>query len=228
MPGGGFHVFGPVHLAILAGTIASALTLLRFAHRFPEKSHSLVRILGATLAINELVWWTYRYSTEGSRFPEGLPLQLCDLAVWVTVAAALTLNRYATEFAYFAGLAGAGMALLTPDLWAPWPSYPSIYYFVAHALVVMSVTYLVWGLCVPISRHALWRFFATVNAYALLIGAFNWTFGTNYLYLCRKPASQTVLDLLGPWPVYILLGEAVAAAICAVLARLAPRPLPAG
>ena len=222
MPGG-FRVFGPPHFAILAGTIASALTLLRFARRFPGRSRTAASILGLTLAVNELIWWTYRYSTEGFRFPEGLPLQLCDLAVWVTVATALTLNRYATEFAYFAGLAGAGMALLTPDLWAPWPSYPSIYYFVAHGMVVVIVIYLVWGLRVPISRRALWHFFAMVNAYALLIGAFNGVFGTNYLYLCRKPASQTILNLLGPWPLYILLGEAVALGICAGLARIAPR-----
>lgn len=220
MPGG-FRVFGPSHLAILAATLASSLTLLRFARRFPAKAPLLVRILGLILAVNELIWWTYRYSTEGFRFPEGLPLQLCDLAVWVTVAASLTLNRYATEFAYFAGLAGAGMALLTPDLWAPWPSYPSIYYFLAHGMVVVVVIYLVWGVHVPISRHAIWHFFAMVNAYALVIASFNWAFGTNYLYLCRKPASQTILDLLGPWPMYILLGEVLALAICAGLARLA-------
>ncbi|MCC6585916.1 MAG: TIGR02206 family membrane protein [Bryobacterales bacterium] len=223
MPGG-FRLFGPSHLAILAGTMASALTLVRFARRFPAKSDLIARLLGVTLAVNELIWWTYRYSTEGFRFPEGLPLQLCDLAVWVTVAASLTRNRYATEFSYFAGLAGAAMALLTPDLWAPWPSYPSVYYFVAHGMVLVVVVYVVWGLRVPISRHALWRFFALVNVYALLIGGFNWVFGANYLYLCHKPVSQTMLDVLGPWPVYILLGEVVAFAICAALARFAPRP----
>ena len=35
----------------------------------------------------------------------------------MTVAACLTLKPWIVEFDYFAGMAGAGMALLTPDLW---------------------------------------------------------------------------------------------------------------
>jgi uncharacterized membrane protein YwaF len=39
-----------------------------------------------TLA-NEAVWWTWRFATEGNRFPDGMPLQLCDLSIWVTIVA---------------------------------------------------------------------------------------------------------------------------------------------
>jgi uncharacterized membrane protein YwaF len=52
-----------------------------------------------------------------------------------------------------------------------------------------------------------------VNAYAAAVLAFDLAFGTNYMYLREKPAAGTLLDLLGPWPWYVLAGDGVALAL---------------
>jgi hypothetical protein len=44
-------------------------------------------VLGIGLAINELIWWHYRYSQEGVHL-WNLPLQLCDVTLWMTAVAA--------------------------------------------------------------------------------------------------------------------------------------------
>jgi uncharacterized membrane protein YwaF len=34
--------------------------------------------------------------------------------------------------------------------------------------------------------------------------------GSNYGYLCRRPARPSPLDFLGPWPWYVVVGELLA------------------
>ena len=102
-----------------------------------------------------------------------LPFQLCDVTLWMSALACLTLNSRVVEFAYFGGLAGAGMALMTPDLWTPWPSYPAIYFFVAHGGIVLAVSVLVFGRIHPLRAGAVWRAFGMLLGFAAALGAVN-------------------------------------------------------
>ncbi len=214
---GGFHLFGPAHLLILAAIPVLAAALSASSRRRPANARPIRLCLGVFLMTNELVWYAWRLRTEGFRFPEALPLHLCDLALWLTVASALTLRPAVFEIAYFAGLGGSTMAVLTPDLWTPLASYPSFYFFLSHGLVITTLIYLV---CAKLARPrpgCLWRVLLILNGYAALVGIFNAVFKTNYMYLCRKPGSASLLDWLGPWPFYILAGEVIALAVFALL-----------
>jgi hypothetical integral membrane protein (TIGR02206 family) len=101
------------------------------------------------------------------------------------------------------------MAVLTPDLWAPTYSYPTAYFFLAHGLLISGVLYLTWSGELRPRPGCVWRAWAMVNAFAVLVGIFNAVHGTNYFYLCRKPGGASILDFLGPWPVYLLAVEVV-------------------
>lgn len=207
----GFRLFGLPHLAILASIPGLAAILYGVSRGHPRLSRKIAVCLGLFLAANEIVWYVWRLHVEGFRFPEGLPLELCDLTLWLTVTSALTLRPAVFEFAWLAGLGGSLMAVLTPDLWAAPLSYPTIYFFLAHGGVISTLLFLVWsGLARP-RPGCVWRTLCLLNGYAALIGVFDAVFHTNYMYLCRKPVNASLLDFFGHWPFYIAAGEVTAA-----------------
>src|SRR6266852_1105451 len=100
-------------------------------------------------------------------------------------------------------LAGTIQAIISPDLAQHFPSFPFIQYYVAHGGVVAAALFLVVGLGQwPRRRAVIWVAALTI-VYAAVVGLLDAVTGADYLYLRAKPASATLLDLLGPWPWYI-------------------------
>ena len=202
-------LLGFAHVSLVVATIAAAAALSWLCQTRRAWVRPVRLALGYGITGNELVWWVFRYSREGIHL-NNLPLQLCDLTVWLTVVACLTLMPTVVECAYFAGVAGSGMAILTPNLWSPWPSYPAVYFFLAHGGVLVGSAALTFGRIVVPRPGAIRRVFGILAVYAALIGAFNAVFGSNYMYLRHKPANPSLLDWLGPWPLYLASGMVVA------------------
>ncbi len=209
-----FVLFGAAHLAILSSIPAAAALLGWWGRR---RARTARFAAGAFLLVNELVWQVFKYHRYHIPLPEGLPLQLCDLALWMTIAACFTLKPWVFEVAYYTGLGGSAQAVLTPDLWEPFPSYPTVYFFLAHAGLMVVILALVWSGQARPRPDSLWRGLAAANAWGLAVGLFNSVFGTNYMYLCRKPGGASLLDWLGPWPWYLAAGELMALAVFTLL-----------
>ncbi len=201
--------FQPLHLGLLIG-IASTAVILCILCRCEQLSKRGLRfVLAGGLVILELV----RYLHDSFRFPANLPLHLCDITAWVAVWACLTVAPLAVEFLYFAGIGGAGIALLTPEVQSPWPSFGAVRYFAEHGGIVIAAAVLVFGRIAPMRDGAVWRAYWLCALYMACAGVFDGLFGANYFFLCRKPTSPSALDVMGPWPVYLATGVAVGVAV---------------
>jgi hypothetical integral membrane protein (TIGR02206 family) len=215
-------LFGTLHLILIAIIVLACAGLSVACRRHLVDCRTTRLTIGWALVINELIWWGFRYSHEGLHL-WNLPFQLCDVTLWMSALACLSLSARVIEFAYFGGLAGAGMAILTPDLWSPWPTYPAIYFFVAHGGIVLAVSVLVIGRIAPLRQGAVWRAFAMLLGFAVVVGTINAMAGTNFMYLAHKPKNASALDAMGPWPWY-LVGGTVAALVLFWLLWLPVRP----
>jgi len=203
-------LFSPLHLAIIAAIPATALVLSFVTRRYSASGLPTRIFLAAILAADGLSWHTYRYLAQGVRFPEILPLEMCDASFWLTALALLTLEEHTVDLAYYWGIAGSGMAILTPYLRAPLDTFQSFQYFFGHSLLIVGVLYLLWTRQARPRPRSWWFAFLSLNFYGVAVAIVDWLANTNFMYLREKPLSSSLFDLLGPWPWYIAGADLVA------------------
>lgn len=212
-----FRLFGPAHLLILGAVPSFAGVLAMIQRKLPPGSKWLRLGLGTLILLDAVVYYAYLIAHGQLTFPDHLPLELCDASLCLVIIAMFTLNRTAYDLAYFGALAGATMALLTPNLWEPFPSFSTVQFFVDHGLIVAGALYLVWSRQVRPRPGSVARAMLAVNLFAACVGTFDYFFKTDYMYLRAKPPNASLLDVLGPWPWYLLAAEFVACGIFLLL-----------
>ncbi len=194
----------------IAAAVAVAVCLV--ARRHPGRPARWIgRGIGLVLAADAVVF-VLRPVVEGGWSVRGsLPLDLCDVAL---VAAAVTCWRpgwaLGVELTYFWGLAGTLQAVLTPDLSSTYPRLEFFQFVVGHLGILLAVAYLVLGLGCRPRPGAVPRVFAITLGYTAAVAVVDVLTGANYMYLRHRPASASLLSLLGPWPWYVLGAAAVA------------------
>ena len=171
-----------------------------------------VLIFAAYLAENIAIVVRGTWSLERS-----LPLQLTD-AVTIIAAAALWNPRLLLfELAYFWGLTASLQAVLTPDLDSAFPSLFFFTYFTTHCGAVVAAVFLAFGCRLVPRRGAVKRVFLATAGFAVVAGLADLLTGGNYMFLREKPETASLLNLIGPWPWYILTGALLAIAMFAAL-----------
>jgi hypothetical integral membrane protein (TIGR02206 family) len=212
-----FSAYGPSHWAVLAFFVVGSAALVWVGRRQTESQARLLgRVLGALTAA--IYGAGFIYVLVPPTIADSVPLRLTDLAT-ITAAYALWSQRHwAYALSYYWGLVLSTQALISPVLFAPdFPHYEFLAFFATHLLVVWAAIYLTWGR----GMQPRWRSYRITVITTLIWAAVTFTFnmiaGTNYGFLSRKPATTTLLDVLGPWPVYLLTGGVIIAIVWALM-----------
>ena len=217
-----FSAYGPSHLVVLAVFAIGAALLVWIGRRQTE---SQARLLGRVFATLIVVAFGVAlvYKLINPALDTSVPLQLCDVAELTAAYALWSQRHWAFVLTYYWGLVLSSQALITPDIGtreegAPdFPHHLFVTFFTLHVLVVWAAIYLTWGRRNP-PRWRDYRFAIVVTlAWAAITFAFNAITGTNYGYLNGKPPTASLLDVLGPWPVYLLTEVAIVAIVWALM-----------
>ncbi len=216
---GGFETYGVSHLSVVGLGVVGALVLVAVGRsrrgepaERPFGRAFAVAILAFTIPLQILSWVRF----DGD-LVYALPLQLCDLASLAAPYALWTQRRWAVGLTYFWGLTLTTQGIATPALLQDFPSTRYLMFWAMHFLIVWAAIYLVWGLALTPT----WREFRTAvvvtAAWAVAVFTFNVAVGTNYGFLNRKPSTASLLDYLGPWPLYVVVEISIIIAVWALM-----------
>jgi hypothetical integral membrane protein (TIGR02206 family) len=214
-----FETYGPSHLTVLAIFIVGVVLIVLVGRKLRESPAEqavrrtfAVAILSITVPLQILQFTPDEWNLQTS-----LPFQLCDLAWMFAVYALWTRNRLASTITYLWGITLTTQGMLTPDLASDFPEPRFLMFWGMHLLIVWASFFLVLGLRILPTWHTYRQTVAITLAWAVSAYVFNVIAGTNYGYLNRLPKSSSLLDYLGPWPLFVVLEIAIVAVVWALL-----------
>lgn len=209
--GAPFTLFNLPHLIALGIVLAINLALIWSGRRFPERWRRPTRYtLAAILVVDELLWHGWNVYIGEWTVQTMLPLHLCSVLVWLN-AAMLVFEVYSIyEVAYLLGIAGALQALLTPDAGIyGFPHFRAFQVMVSHGTIIVSTIYMTAVEGYRPTPKSILRVLVVANLYMVGVFFLNLAIGSNYLFIAHKPETASLLDVLPPWPWYILYVQAI-------------------
>lgn len=207
--------FGVEHVSAMAVIVLAAVVLTWLARRARDENaiRRACSVCGWALLAVSLAWSAYWLLPGHFDIAQSLPLHFSDASRYLASIVLITRSGWTIAVLYYWGLTLNLQAIITPDLnYLEIPLLEFVMYWVLHGLVLIVPIVLTWGL-----RYApTWRgygigYLATA-LWAGLAFTVNLLLGTDYAYMNGGPVGTSILDLLGPWPLYIV-SEAVLVAV---------------
>jgi hypothetical integral membrane protein (TIGR02206 family) len=210
-----FQLFGPKHLIVITIFVAIILFLFLGWKNPTEQGKRRMRyFLAAVLFVWESAWHIWSIAGGTWTVTYNLPLHICSIMVWLSIAMLLTKSYRIYEYAYFIGIAGAMQAFLTPEagIYGLW-HFRAMQTLIVHGTLIVIPIYFSLKEGFRPTWQSFLRVAIGVNLYMVVVYFINLALGSNYLFIMHKPPTASLLDVLGPWPLYIVFMELIGFAI---------------
>ena len=176
---------------------------------FINKSSSSKNMLVFAIIVLILTNQSLDFYREGygiGNWKLGLPLHLCDFSSASIIIYFFTKRREFFLFAFFAGISGAGMAILTPDVRYSFPHIDYLRHMIGHSMILLGVAY---AIIIDNQRPQLkdvHRVLGVLSVFLLLMYPINNLLGSpaNYWYVAEKPPGFNVTDLMRDAPYHMI------------------------
>jgi hypothetical integral membrane protein (TIGR02206 family) len=203
-----FVMFSVSHFIMIALLFIGSIILFLLKERI--KSNEWRRIeIGAALSLLfiEIGYHLWMIKIGNWHVSHALPLELCSISLILAILLLWTRKVFIYELLLFTSLLGASQAIFTPLLHFDFPHFRFVHFFYTHLMMIWVVLYFTW---VKGYRPTIWsvlKLLIFLNILLPIIMAINKLVTGNYMFLNHKPKTGSLLDLLGPYPIYIFSME---------------------
>lgn len=200
-------MFGKDHFIYLAIILVVGIAFLTYCKKKlnAEQADKVGKILGIVAIAHLFLEIPTMKLILGHSLAASLPLHLCNFGMIMVGILLITRKQWALELAYFWALCGASQSLLTPDLKYMFPHPMAITFFTAHTIEIIGLLYAVIVLKMRPHWDSIPRVFIRTLMLAAVIFPLNFLHpDMNYMFLKHPPLGGSLIDLLGPWPWYLL------------------------
>lgn len=214
-PNRDFAAWGVSHVAVLAVSVVAYGALIAWARRqSPEVQQRAGTVVGVLPVAVFVVFNVFRLAIGDWSKHIDIPLNLCPI---VSFALPFVLGRRRSfrvfEVVYFFALVGCMQALFTPNLFEEAPHYMFWRYWLLHVSIIGAVAYAIAVYSLRPRLSSLVRAYVALVVYVIVAKGLNTLLGTNYAFTQRKLDTASILDALGPYPLYIVQALGVALAL---------------
>lgn len=208
-----FILFSLTHwmtLIVLVGILV-LIFLYRRVLRKPLLNTIVRSGLAAILIFSEISLHAWLWYIEEWTVQYSLPFHLSSISILLSAALLLTKSYSLFEFTYFAGVGSALQAMLTPDISSyTFPHFRYVHFFISHGGIIVANLFMVFVEKYRPTAKSVWKAFLYLNLYTFFVFLLNYYIEGNYMYISEKPVNPSILDYLGPWPVYLVPLEVIA------------------
>ena len=137
-----FEIFGTVHLITIIVIIVVSIFLPKFYKNKSEEQKSLMKKIIVGVIAAHLIISPYKdlyLLANPYDWRETIPIHMCDLSEIFLIFFLLGGPRILYLCAFFWGLAGATMAIVTPDI--TYHDLDYIFFMVGHGMIIVGIMF---------------------------------------------------------------------------------------